>query len=176
MSLKHSAENSPVSSENSSDGSKDVESRRNFISKIVIGLGVLFGYGLFAIEGFLFLQPRKKKAPTIKIYAGRLKQYKEGAVQTYYDLEGNEIMIMRDSSGLKAFSTVCPHLGCRVHWQSDKNEFFCPCHKGVFDSEGVAIAGPPASAGQRLKEVSIEVDKDSQIVYIEVREPKRRSG
>ncbi len=165
--------------ENSSDASadrKEEDSRRDFLTTIIIALGVILSYGLFALEGLLFLVPRRKKPPTIKIYAGRLNQYKTGTIQTYYDLEGNEIMIRRDNSGLKAFSTVCPHLGCRVHWQADKNEFFCPCHKGVFDSEGVAISGPPASAGQKLREVSIEVDQANQIVYIEVKEPKRGSG
>lgn len=169
MGLKDNAENSSKPSV-----SKDNEdTRRDFLTKLIIGVGVAISYGLFAAEGLLFLLPRRKKPPTIKIYAGRLNQYKEGSVQTYYDLEGNEIMIKRDSSGLKAFSTVCPHLGCRVHWQAEKNEFFCPCHKGVFDSDGVAIAGPPAAAGQKLREVSIEVDNTSQIVYIEVKEPKR---
>jgi cytochrome b6-f complex iron-sulfur subunit len=172
MSLKGNAENSSKPSA----GNDNEDTRRDFLTKIIIGMGVVFGYGLFAAEGLLFLLPRRKKPPTIKIYAGRLNQYKEGSVQTYYDLEGNEIMIKRDSTGLKAFSTVCPHLGCRVHWQADKNEFFCPCHKGVFDSEGVAISGPPASAGQKLGEVSIEVDKASQVVYLEVKEPKRNTG
>jgi Rieske Fe-S protein len=168
--------NGAVNSSKSTADSNNEDSRRDFLTKIIILLSIAFSYGLFAVEGLLFLLPRRKKPPTIKIYAGRLHHYKQGAVQTYYDPQGNEIMIKRDNSGLKAFSTECPHLGCRVHWQSDKNEFFCPCHKGVFDSEGVAISGPPASAGQKLKEISIEVDQASHIVYIEVKEPKRSSG
>jgi len=151
-------------------------SRREFLSKIFITLGVVLSYGLLFFEGLFFIIPRKKTPPTIKIYAGRLNQYKLGTVQTFYDLEGNQILIRRDDSGFKAFSTVCPHLGCRVHWEEDKNEFFCPCHKGVFTSEGVAIAGPPADAGQSLREVPIEVDEASQIVYIEVNKPRRRAG
>jgi Rieske Fe-S protein len=151
-------------------------SRRDFLSKIFITLGVVFGYGLLVVEGLLFIVPRKIKLPTVKIYAGRLNHYKIGTVQTYYDLEGNQILIKRDDAGLRAFSTVCPHLGCRVQWEEEKSEFFCPCHKGVFTSDGVGISGPPADAGQSLREVPIEVDERSEIVYIEVNKPKGRTG
>ena len=39
-------------------------------------------------------------------------------------------------------SSICPHLGCTVSWQSDKNHFFCPCHGSVFNREGKRVAGP----------------------------------
>jgi len=42
-----------------------------------------------------------------------------------------------------AMSNVCTHLGCRVRWVSDKGEFFCPCHNGVFDKRGFVVSGPP---------------------------------
>ena len=152
-------------------------SKRDFLSKIFITFGVVFAYGLLAFEGLFFIVPKKRKTNKIKIYGGRLKQYKLGTVRAFYDLEGNEILIMRDDElGLRAFSSTCPHLGCRVHWEDDKNEFFCPCHKGVFNSKGVAISGPPADARQSLKKVSVEVDEKSQIVYIEVNKPGRRTG
>ena len=163
-----------TSSETANDNSKN--SKRDFLSKIFILFGVVFAYGLLAFEGLFFIVPKKRKTDKIKIYGGRLKQYKLGTVRAFYDLEGHEILIMRDESGLRAFSSVCPHLGCRVHWEGDKNEFFCPCHKGIFNSEGAAISGPPADARQSLKKVSVEVDEQSQIVYIEVNKPRRVAG
>ncbi len=159
------------SSESTNDNLKG-NSKREFLSQIFLILGAVLAYGLFALEGMLFIVPKRRETEKIKIYGGRLSQYKLGSVKAFYDLEGNEILIMRDESGLKAFSTVCPHLGCRVHWESDKNEFFCPCHKGVFNTNGVAISGPPAKAGQSLRKVSISVDENSQIVYIEVNKPR----
>ncbi len=162
------------SSEPANNDSKS--SRRGFLSKIVILSGVALAYGLFALEGLFFIVPRKKITEKIKIYGGRLSQYKLGTVKAFYDLEGNEILIMRDDSGLRAFSSVCPHLGCKVHWEGNKNEFFCPCHKGIFNSDGVAISGPPADAHQSLRKVQISVDEKSQIVYIEVNKPRRMAG
>jgi len=161
-------------SEISNDHSNN--SKRDFLSKIFIIFGVAFAYGLLAFEGLFFIIPKKRKTEKIKIYGGRLKQYKLGTVRAFYDLQGNEILIMRDDTGLRAFSTSCPHLGCKVHWEGDKNEFYCPCHKGIFNSQGTAISGPPADAHQSLKKVSVEVDEKSQIVYIEVNKPRRMSG
>jgi len=155
------------------DDNDNNDSRRSFLAKMSITVGVALGYGLLAAEGLLFVIPKKIKPPTIKIYAGRLKQFTLGGVRTLFDLNGREILVKRDDSGLTAFSSVCPHLGCTVHWEQDKNRFFCPCHGGVFRPDGVAIAGPPADAGQRLSEFPIEVDKTSKVVYLEVKEPER---
>ena len=45
-------------------------------------------------------------------------------------------------------SPQCTHLGCMVQWNSNAQEFLCPCHAGVFDADGKNIAGPPpATAG-----------------------------
>nr|MBC8425653.1 Rieske 2Fe-2S domain-containing protein [bacterium] len=64
------------------------------------------------------------------------------------------------------------HLGCQVYWEEDNNRFFCPCHSGVFDPQGIAIAGPPADAGQRLAEVPLKVDQVAGVLYLEVQATK----
>jgi Rieske Fe-S protein len=42
-----------------------------------------------------------------------------------------------------AMSSICTHLGCRVRWISDQEQFFCPCHTAAFDQEGNVVTGPP---------------------------------
>jgi Rieske Fe-S protein len=42
-----------------------------------------------------------------------------------------------------AMSNVCTHLGCRVRWISEQEQFFCPCHNAVFNKEGEVVSGPP---------------------------------
>ncbi len=66
-----------------------------------------------------------------------------------------------------ALSSVCPHLGCQVHWQSHKKEFYCPCHQGRFNADGVGIAGPPLDAGQSLAQYNLE-SPDKRMLFIEV--------
>jgi Rieske Fe-S protein len=70
------------------------------------------------------------------------------------------------ASGFVALSSICPHLGCRVHWESHNERFFCPCHNGAFDSSGKAIAGPPKTANQTLPEYPLKVVDGS--LYIEM--------
>lgn len=138
-----------------------------------MGIGLIASYGLFAIEGFLFLLPQRLRPPTRKLFAGQLDQFQVGALQAVLDLQGNEILVKRDAKGLRAFNATCPHLGCRVHWEADKKRFFCPCHNGVFNADGVATEGPPADAGQSLATVPLEIDEKSGVVYLEVKEGKR---
>ncbi len=57
-----------------------------------------------------------------------------------------------------AMSNICTHLGCRVRWVADRNQFFCPCHNGQFDKEGLVTAGPPPRPLDRY-EVKVEGDQ-----------------
>jgi len=57
-----------------------------------------------------------------------------------------------------AMSNICTHLGCRVRWIADQEEFFCPCHNGVFDKQGKVVSGPPPRPLDRY-EVKIENDQ-----------------
>lgn len=63
-----------------------------------------------------------------------------------------------------ALSSVCPHLGCRVHWEPQNDRFFCPCHLGTFNPEGRPTGGPPLSANQSLPEYPLQVENG--LLYI----------
>jgi Rieske Fe-S protein len=43
---------------------------------------------------------------------------------------------------LRAFSTVCPHLGCGIDWNEGQRRFVCPCHESYFSLDGKVITGP----------------------------------
>ena len=42
-----------------------------------------------------------------------------------------------------AFSVNCAHLGCPVRWVAGAKLLMCPCHGGVYYSDGSVAAGPP---------------------------------
>ena len=43
----------------------------------------------------------------------------------------------------QVFAINCAHLGCPVRWFPQSNLFMCPCHGGVYYSDGSHAAGPP---------------------------------
>ena len=66
------------------------------------------------------------------------------------------VYVTKDSiGGLLVLSSVCPHLGCTVPWRQEKRQFICPCHVGVFASDGTRISGPPAR-GMDSPETKVE--------------------
>jgi len=59
-----------------------------------------------------------------------------------------------------AFSAVCTHLGCIVHYEAG-NDIFCPCHAGYFNPlTGEAISGPPK---RPLPKVKLRIDENGDI-------------
>jgi menaquinol-cytochrome c reductase iron-sulfur subunit len=42
-----------------------------------------------------------------------------------------------------AFAVNCTHLDCPVSWLQDAGLFMCPCHGGVYYSNGDVAGGPP---------------------------------
>jgi Rieske Fe-S protein len=140
-----------------------------------MAVGLLAAYGVLAAEGLLFVLPRRLQPKTRRLFIGQAADFEPGAVKTVRDLSGSEILIKRTSAGFTALSSVCPHLGCRVHWQAAEQQFFCPCHRGVFDADGVAVSGPPADAGQSLAKVPLDFDETGGVLYLQVKDPKRRA-
>uniref|UniRef100_Q01PC7 Rieske (2Fe-2S) domain protein n=1 Tax=Solibacter usitatus (strain Ellin6076) TaxID=234267 RepID=Q01PC7_SOLUE len=48
-----------------------------------------------------------------------------------------------DGKNFQVFAINCAHLGCPVRWFPQSNLFMCPCHGGVYYSDGSQAAGPP---------------------------------
>ena len=48
-----------------------------------------------------------------------------------------------DETRFTAYTVHCTHLGCPVRWMAEAQLFLCPCHGGVYYSDGTVSAGPP---------------------------------
>ena len=153
--------------------SRDGTSRRAWLASVLMGAGLLASYGTLAAQVLSFLLPTGRSSRR-RIFVGPAAAFPAGEVRTILDLEGNEVLVRRSAAGLRAFSSTCPHLGCKVHWQAEEERFFCPCHNGVFDADGVAVSGPPADAGQSLYPAPLIVDEENQVVYLEAKVPRRK--
>jgi Rieske Fe-S protein len=146
--------------------------RRGFIA-FSTGLalaGGLAGYGAMAVMAGRFLYPAAGHNLAWQ-FLGTLDQFRLGEATIYVAPTGAKVVVARHSDGdtegsFIALSSVCPHLGCQVHWEPHNDRFFCPCHNGAFDARGKATEGPPAAAGQSLLAYPLKVEKG--LLYIEV--------
>ncbi len=138
--------------------------RREFLSKtstIAMAGGLAAGYGAFGAMGVKFLYPADKPNVALRFVA-IVNDFKVGESREFTTPSGAKVVIARhgeepDAKSFIALSSVCPHLGCQVHWEEKNSRFFCPCHNGAFDREGVATEGPPALAKQSLKKFPVQV-------------------
>jgi menaquinol-cytochrome c reductase iron-sulfur subunit len=53
------------------------------------------------------------------------------------------VYVTKDVHGkLQVLTSVCPHLGCTVPWNKEKQQFVCPCHGATFTPDGTRVSGP----------------------------------
>ena len=141
----------------------------SWVSTLAMATGLVGGYGAFAVYSLKFLYPPSDNRKRW-MFVGVLSRLRELDSIEYRLPNGAPVTIARQGSSgtvedFMALSNVCPHLGCKVHWEANNNRFFCPCHNGIFDAQGNGIAGPPK--GQSLKR--FELRATDGILYIETR-------
>ena len=149
---------------------KDVN-RKDFLSLAILAIGgvISFAIGIPAVA--YILGPALKKAdeqnwiplgaaskvelgvPTL--FKAKIEQ-KAGWITNEQELT---FYVLTDNGrDFVAMSNVCTHLGCRVRWVEDQDQFFCPCHNAVFDKQGEVAAGPPPRPLDRF-DVKVENDQ-----------------
>lgn len=135
---------------------KDAEDpqKRKFLvwSVGAINLAVLAGI-LTPVAGFIGSPLKKKeKDDWVDVMAesdlaeGETKEARfKTRVKDGYQTVTREyvVFLKRTATGVIAFDPACTHLGCRIQYQTDKKQYLCPCHGGVFDDDGKVVSGPP---------------------------------
>lgn len=127
--------------------------RRRFLTRLSVTLGSI-GAALAAIPSVGFLLGLRK-TPQIWRTVGKVDDFKVGSTVnvafedssplSWSGVTAQTAAWLRRTSDQQfvAFSMNCTHLGCPVRWLADANLFMCPCHGGVFYSDGQVASGPP---------------------------------
>jgi cytochrome b6-f complex iron-sulfur subunit len=76
---------------------------------------------------------------------------------------GQDFLLFAGAEGVHAVSRICTHLGCRVHYQQDKQYIECPCHHSRFAPDGSRFAGPAEKNLPRY-EVSLKQDPEGRVL------------
>lgn len=146
-------------------------SRRDFMATVTMAIGGLIsaGMGIPAIAYIIgpALQRRSEQnwillGSAAKVELGTPTLFKVTIErQTGWILDQQElsIYVLTDNGrDYIAMSNICTHLGCRVRWIGDQEQFFCPCHNATFDKGGEVVDGPPPRPLDRY-EVKVEEDQ-----------------
>lgn len=65
-----------------------------------------------------------------------------------------------------AFNASCPHLGCAVEFQKNRDAFYCPCHDSEFAKTGEVRGHSPSLRG--LDTLRVEIRGEGEVwVYFE---------
>jgi len=63
------------------------------------------------------------------------------------ELGGEPVLVIRNPQNeIRAFTATCTHLGCTVSWRpqmpgTETPGFYCKCHQGRYDANGVNVPG-----------------------------------
>ena len=152
---------------------EDTAPRRGFLglfSLLAMGIGLIAGYGMLAFQAVRFLYPTKRGKKAWQ-FVSTLDALRTGDALPFTTPSGAKIVVARQGDAetadqFVALSSVCPHLGCAVHWEAQNDRFFCPCHNGAFDASGKATEGPPKTANQELAKYPLKVENG--LLYIEI--------
>ena len=155
--------------------------RRGFLSgasSLAMAGGLAASYGTFGYIAGRFMYPTEGR-PQAWVFVIQLARIAQGDSLSFRAPSGERIAVARQGAAgnaddFVALSSTCPHLGCQVHWESQNDRFFCPCHNGVFDSKGVGTSGPPGEAGQVLPRYPLKVENG--LLFIEVPVEQQRSA
>ncbi len=80
-----------------------------------------------------FVKGQEKEPEDLKTDSGAsIKRGLTGRLAYYKD----------DDNKVHAFSSVCPHMGCSVSWNSSEKTFDCPCHGSRYTGYGKVVNGP----------------------------------
>jgi menaquinol-cytochrome c reductase iron-sulfur subunit len=154
--------------ESPNEGSS-VESRRSFLG-VLVGLGSVLVGALLSVPLVRFaLFPLIRRTTDLKSSpVGDLSEFSsltEPVMRTIKieQVDGwrkavseKAVYVTKDDHGrLRVLTSICPHLGCTVPWNKEKNQFVCPCHGAAYSPDGTRISGP-SLRGMDTLETSVQ--------------------
>jgi menaquinol-cytochrome c reductase iron-sulfur subunit len=151
-----SAEDSETTAAKPSAPGLSFENRRSFLGAL-LGVGSVFVGALLSVPLIRFaLFPLLRRTTELKgSSVGELSEFSsltEPVMRTIQieQVDGwrkaiseKAVYVSKDTQGkLRVLTSVCPHLGCTVPWNKEKNQFVCPCHGATFAPDGTRVGGP----------------------------------
>jgi len=133
---------------------KSLISRRRFLNGVLGGWAAALG-ATFISPIIRFVFPPYQEPDEVILPWADYQDMQSNSTRTFPWGSKPGIFKKNHDGTYTAFVAVCTHLDCNVSYLSEQNKFFCACHDGWYDENGVNIAGPPPNPLRRLF-ISIE--------------------
>jgi Rieske Fe-S protein len=134
--------------------------RRQFLNGLLGGwLGALAATFLYPIIKFVF--PPTPEPDQVSLPYADYSGLPPNSVKGFAWGSKPGVLKKTADGRLIAFVAVCTHLDCTVTYLADQRKFFCACHKGWYDENGVNIAGPPP---RPLRPLVVTVEGENLII------------
>jgi Rieske Fe-S protein len=118
-------------------------SRRRFIDYL-LGGGLIAWLGAIIYPLYEYLKPpsvAEPQASSVKV--GPADQFPANSAQIFKFGRKPGILLHTADGQWKAFQATCTHLDCTVQYKPDWKLFWCACHNGRYNLDGINISGPP---------------------------------
>jgi menaquinol-cytochrome c reductase iron-sulfur subunit len=135
---------------------KEGISRRDSLKVAIAAIGAFIGAALGLPAIAYILGPAMKPddsqdwirlGPLSKVEIGTPVLFKPKVTrQSGWIVDQQELgvfVLTEDGQNYTVMSNICTHLGCKVRWIGEQEQFLSPCHNGVFDKLGYVVSGPP---------------------------------
>ena len=135
-------------------------SRRQFLNGLLGGwLAALLGSFLYPIIKVVF--PPYREPDQVVLPFSEFKDMAPNSVRKFAWGSKPGLLKRNDDGSSTAFVAVCTHLDCNVTYLPDQRKFFCACHEGWYDENGVNIGGPPP---RPFRQLIIEISGEDLII------------
>jgi Rieske Fe-S protein len=149
-------------------------SRRRWLRVVIGAIVGTISSVVAAIVGGTILSPAFAKQTDTWAPAGPLRDLEDGVPTpvtirvTRQDgyaeaIDQQVVFLVKSDAGVRAMSSTCTHLGCRISYDASTKLLRCPCHGGVFTPDGHVVAGPPP---RPLTELSTRVENSKVFVQL----------
>ena len=130
-------------------------SRRKFFLRLSLGIAGLSAAAVAIPVGSALIAPLLEKTNQKWRTVGKVDDFKTGTTNlvTFINADTKPYagttaksaawLQRNDQKDFIAFAANCTHLGCPVRWEKEAQLFMCPCHGGVYYSDGTVAGGPP---------------------------------
>ena len=129
--------------------------RRNFLVRAIAAIHATMGATVAFILGATTLAPSFSRRDEIWLRAAALDSLQENLpVPVTLRITRNDgysqvvdrtvvYLVRSGEEDVRALQSTCTHLGCRTSYDRKSKRILCPCHGGVFDTQGNVLDGPP---------------------------------